>query len=340
MARELTTLTRFSNELENEALDKKVLEQRQKLENSMQPSEQAEIYLNSLKEDIKKRTVYKMVFTAKDSSNALLYYDEEDKIAFKMLPEDLYPNAEERKLAPERQLVPAAFINRDITARVKEIDVENRIVYMVYANASARSQINDELTELFAEAKRENCTECVKGVTGTIMRVFPRYAIVSIVNKGVIGFIHISNWSEDFTTDLTYTVNVGDVYTFDIVEMEDRGVFKTFRLDHKPYSMSCWSQIPENVDLRNYTIPVKCIEVNVGMHTWRGTVSEASTPLPKGMELFGEYKTGENALIPVVGKLFSATVSRFDRNNKRIKVELYRAVQENSARVGRPLPLR
>ena len=35
MARELTTLTRFSNELENEALDKKVLEQRQKLENSM-----------------------------------------------------------------------------------------------------------------------------------------------------------------------------------------------------------------------------------------------------------------------------------------------------------------
>ena len=339
---ELTTLNRFSTELENKALDKDALLKKQELANGIQKSEASDIYLNTLREEAANRVVYKMVFTSKDMNDALVYYDADDDVSFKMLPEDLYPNAAARNFAPERQLVPGAFINREITARVKEIDVENRIVYMVYASAAAtaRVQINEELSKLFNDAKKDGTTARVEKVAGVIMRVYPRYAIVNIVNKGVIGFVHISNWSDDYTRDMTYIMNPGDIYTVDIIDMTQRGVGRTFQLDHKPYSVSPWSMIPADVDLRNITIPVRCTIVDVGKRTWYGTVAEASTPLPKGMELFGRYKSGENAIIPQVGQVYLSTVAQYNRETKSIAIALYRAIRDTNVKIGKPVPVR
>ena len=69
---ELTTLNRFSTELENKALDKDALLKKQELANGIQKSEAADIYLNTLKEEAANRVVYKMVFTSKDMNDALV----------------------------------------------------------------------------------------------------------------------------------------------------------------------------------------------------------------------------------------------------------------------------
>ena len=135
-------------------------------------------------------------------------------------------------------------------------------------------------------------------------------------------------------------MNPGDTYTFDIIDMTQRGVGRTFQLDHKPYSVSPWSMIPADVDLRNITIPVRCTIVDVGKRTWYGTVAEASTPLPKGMELFGRYKSGENAIRPQVGQVYLSTVAQYNRETKSIAIALYRAVRDTNVKIGKPVPVR
>lgn len=327
---ELSVLNRFSNELEKEALDRGIESERK----AVDQEEISDLYLNMLVQEEKKGTVYRMVFVYKEAGDALVSYDSEDQICYKILPEDLYINRTEDSPAP------AVFIGREMNVRVKEVDFENRIVYMRYSRISARVQINDELESTLKNAKAEGRSVRIKAV-GKVIKVFPRYAMINIADKGVIGYIHVANWSEDYTRDLTYVLKVGDTYTYDIVDMRESKIgLRTFQLDHKPYSISVWKKIPENFNPYNTTIQVRCIEIDVAKCTWIGTVASNQSLLPMGMEVYGYYKQGKDALVPELGQTYLCTVTSFNRERKSLAVTLYRSIRETTSTIKRPVPVR
>lgn len=329
----ISSLNRYSQQIAQDAVDKDAAQRKAELEAKLKNEIMDDARLTEMEVYGKESISLSAVFSAMLPDNTLVYYEPDEKIWYKMAPEDL---------ARDGRTVntPGAFINVAINVTVKSVDVENRTVWLkriFNVRTSARVLINHEIDEAFAKAKKEGKDLRIPGVAGTVITIHPTYAVINIAGKGVIGILRKRDWCDSYVYDLNRVMKDDAVYTFDITDATVNAVgVHTYTLDHKPYSISPWDKLTEDIK-PGTNITVTCTAVNLAGNSWHGQVSEGSTLVPEGLEVFGLFKNTEDALIPQVGHNYLCVVSRFNRNNKFMQVQIYRNLRESAIIPRKPL---
>lgn len=273
------------------------------------------------------KSVFQLTFDFYDGKGCLIQYNPDADITFRLQIEDLIPGS----WGEVDMTRGANWLNRDISVTVKAVDYETRTVYFsAVQEFSERSQVYNEIyNRLRAKADpstgRVPAEDVMKGIKGTVVRIYPNRITVNLLRLGVLGVLFIPDWHKDFTINMEAEVQVGQTYTFDIIgfhNLRNTNV-RLFTLSHEAYTRTAWEKLVKYPIGEGTTLSVRCVRVVSDNATWYGVSSNGKT-LPAGMVLTGHYKKGEGGFAPKVGDIVQARIEYFNPERQRIMIQAYR----------------
>ena len=305
--------------------DLPVYEESQYDGSEMQSDELLQIFEDSMMDKL----TYKVAFDFYDGTSWLIHYDSDADITFKVALAELIPAAWGEADVNRG----ANWLNRDITVSVKAVDHEDRtVIFNAVQEISERSQIYNEIyNKIDRVTNLIRPGEEIRGIKGTVYRVYPNRITVNLLQIGVLGILYIPDWQQDYTLNLEDSVKVGETYTFDITGMRRLPHVRTrvFVLDHKPYTRSAWDKLKRYPIGAETTLSLRCVRVNLDDASWYAVSANGKT-LPDGMVVRGNYKRGEGGFVPEVGQIVQARIVVYEPENHRIRIQAYRPDSRNA----------
>ena len=132
------------------------------------------------------------------------------------------------------------FIGTVAQYKVKEIDEENKIVYLtnVFNKSNIKSGI---MKELYQAVENGNTVD----VWGTVLFVSPQKVTVNIFNRSILGFVRVEDWSHAYIRRLSNFVTVGEILQLRLKGIAERqpGKELAFELSRKELHPNPWDSV-------------------------------------------------------------------------------------------------
>ncbi len=233
------------------------------------------------------------------------------------------------------------FVGTPFTVSVKEIDEENKTVYVQSSRSGSSDNIRGRLTaEIQKELKKRQKTDGAEDakeqeplvVAGKIIQVTDGRAIVNLLGIGIMGIIYSRNWSTAYTRSLNGLCQKNEVYDFEILRQfpkkKDKSV--AFELSRKNVGGDPWEMIPEEFCQKDSIINVECIEKPQNKTYWWGRSN-----LIKGIEIMGNFNSNLGNIM--VSVTYKCKVVAVDKEKHMFKVVPFDTADEVSGDMKRAI---
>lgn len=275
--------------------------------------------------------IAEMMFTSANDKGDLLYTDE-DGIHFLLRNEDILGKKYNSWKRSEK-------LDKKYRVMITDIDDEKDIVYVsaIAAKKFLGDDENDVVrnTDSLIDKSLKRLKENEKLVLpGKVVSVKKTFAIINILGSGVVGRVHVNEWSGAYIRDFRAVCSVGSVYKFQVIGRVERSRQnkngRMWHLSRVNIESNPWNSDLESIYPKGSILYVKCIECprmkDGTLKTyWWGKCSE----IP-GIEIMGDY----NVKIDMLPNLmYKCKVDDVNYEKHRFKVVPFEIVDklENKA---------